>query len=95
MTVRVLPFINYVTITIVTLITAPVMFGFVGLVVGTASLLIRLAFVGDTGPGDGRRTSGSANLTEGAPLDSDISSHESHRNNGVGIGASKSYEAFV
>jgi hypothetical protein len=39
---------------------------------GTTSLLIRLAFVGDTGPGDGRWTSGRANSTERAPLDSDI-----------------------
>ncbi len=34
------------------------------------SLLIRLAFFDDTGPGDGKLTAGGAKLTEGALLDS-------------------------
>ncbi len=39
------------------------------------SLLIRLAFFDDTGPGDGELTAGGENLTEGALLYSGKSSY--------------------
>ena len=70
------------------------------------SLLIRLAFFDDTGPGDGILTAGGANLTAVALLDSGKSSYRgpatasgggsalspqrNREGDGVGISASKS-----